>query len=374
MATKQRRTKGEGSITQLPNKKFKVVYTLPLGLDGKQKRKCATVNTKKEAIDKIAEFNVKYKNKDELKKLSDEHITFSEYIEKWLRQYKVAVAETTYRSNKSLIDARILPTFGAVRMSNINTEDINEFLMGLLEDNLKPSSILKIRTLLSSIFESADTIITKNPVRKSMKLPKASKKADLPLPTELQIKEALKVAKERQGDENFYKYLYPMLLLLVSTGMRRGEVTGLKWERIDFKRSIIEVRSQITRAGIDVPLKTTNAIRDIIVTPEVLGVINQIPRISEYVFTGNNRKHLSTDYVSIFMKRFFKHMKFPQNCTVHDLRHYHATTLLKNKMYVNAVSKRLGHSDVKVTLSIYGHYLPSMDEEALKIIGADYVV
>lgn len=374
MAKQQRRPKGEGSIVELPNGKFKVVFTLPKGINKTQRRKCATVDTRKKAREKLAEFTLKYGNKNEVKKINAENITFKEYVERWLKQYKASVLPTTYKSNESLIYSRMIPAFGDIRLANINTDDVNEFLTGLLEDGLKVSSVRKIKTLLGTISNSAENIITKNPTKNSIRLPKASKKSDLPLPTEVQIKEALKTAKKIQGTKGFYKYLYPIFILFISTGMRRGEVAGLKWERINFKDNIIEVREQITRSGHDMSLKTDGSIRNISVAPEIMQVINKLPRICEYVFSSNNKTHLNNDYITIFMKRFFKYMKFPEKCTVHDLRHYHATTLLKNKMYINAVSKRLGHSDVKITLSIYGHYLPSMDEEAVQIIGNDYVV
>lgn len=80
---------------------------------------------------------------------------------------------------------------------------------------------------------------------------------------------------------------------------------------------------------------------------------------------------LSVDHM---LGRLFKVANLPSTFTMHDIRYYHATTLIKRGINIKVVSKRLGHSNINITLELYIHHLPSMDEEAGNIIDNSYVV
>ncbi len=376
MATKsqQRRNKGEGSIKELPNGKYKVTITLGVGIDGKQKRKSITCGTKREAVEKLNELKTQFKNPEAFL-TNDKPITFKEFIDKWLVRKKVSVASGTYISYETLAEKHFKPAFNDMLMSRITADHVSDFFMSKLNE-LSISTVHKLRKVLTTIFmEAIDLeIIKTNPLKKSLKLPKYTRKVDLVLPSDEQIKDMLRIAKERQGTKGYYRRIYPLVLLAVATGMRRGELAGVKWDNINFKTNKIEINSQVTREGGNMDLKTKASRRTISVNPKVLEVINKLERDSPYVFSSQHGGYMNVLSVDHMLSRLFKVAELPSSFTMHDLRHYHATTLIKRGINVKVVSKRLGHSSINITLELYVHYLPSMDEEAGNIIDDSYVV
>lgn len=258
MATKsqQRRNKGEGSIKELPNGKYKVTITLGVGIDGKQKRKSITCSTKREAVEKLNELKTQFKNPEAFL-TNDKPITFNEFINKWLVRKKVSVASGTYTSYETLAEKHFKPASNDMLMSRITADHVSDFFMSKLNE-LGISTVHKLRKVLTTVFiEAIDLeIIKTNPLKKSLKVPKYTRKVDLVLPSDEQIKDMLRIAKERQGTKGYYKRIYPLVLLAIATGMRRGELAGVKWDNINFKTNKIEINGQVTREGGNMDLKT----------------------------------------------------------------------------------------------------------------------
>ena len=74
------------------------------------------------------------------------------------------------------------------------------------------------------------------------------------------------------------------------------------------------------------------------------------------------------------VRKVYDDVGLDKKLTLHSLRHFHATQLIKNNINVKVVSKRLGHSSVQITLDAYVHWLPSMDKEASLVVGKQYVI
>ena len=196
------------------------------------------------------------------------------------------------------------------------------------------------------------------------------------VPTEEEVLCVLKKAKELQ-DNKQNTWLYPFLLLAVSTGMRRGELAGLKWSCIDFDKSTIKVEEQATMSGMSKELKTSSSYREIAVDPTVLDELSKSLKkgTNDYIFMNG---YVSTESllqtITVSVRRVYDAVGLDKKLTLHSLRHFHATQLIKNNINVKVVSKRLGHSSVQITLDAYVHWLPSMDKEASLVVGNQYVI
>lgn len=370
---RERRNKGEGSIQDLGNGKYKVVVTAGKGIDGKQKRRCATVVGRKAALEQLAEFRLRYTSPEQIKQEDKGQITFSAYVEKWLKFKAVGTRSNTRESYRRICN-HLLPAFGGMKMRAITTEQISEYFLEKLKEGNASTSLGLHKTILASIFKSAvqADIVVKSPVVGSVRLPNRKRKVDMSLPREDQVKALLAKAKEVQGTKKFFAYLYPLCLLMVTTGLRRGEAVNLRWEWINFNSNQIAVKAQTTAEGTDQPLKSDSARRTLYIAREVLQVINEIPKISPFVFATSKRQSMSLSYLDETFKALFDAVGLKMR--PHDLRHYHATTLLANGVNIKAVSQRLGHNNINTTLNLYVHYMPEVDDLASRIMGATYVL
>jgi len=350
----QRRNKGEGSIIELPNGKYKATITIGKGVDGKQKRRSITCKSKPELINKITELKVKYSKASEGQQ---KDILFSAFCEKWLASKENQLAYNTYQKYKLAIDNHYTPFFGTLSLSSITPELCDNFFQQLKG---AANTIKILRTVLGSIFNDAQKqqYINVNPLSRIMfKTPKAAIKANIVLPTPKEIDEMLNLAKKQS------RWLYTLLLLDIATGMRRGELIGLKWSKVDTTKNTITIDNQITSDQKDSSLKTTSSYRTIYVSHKILEEVCKLPHTSAYVFTNNN-KHLIPTSLTMAATKLFKEANMPEDFTLHDLRHYHATQLIQKGVNIKVVSRRLGHTNVLTTLNLYFNYMPSMDEEA----------
>ena len=151
-------------------------------------------------------------------------------------------------------------------------------------------------------------------------------------------------------------------LLLAATGMRRGEVLGLRWSDIHFEKGTISVEQSKTAAGkrlVKVDTKTMTALREWrkarIGTSYVLSEPDGSP------VTGQS-----------FTERFRARIRAWGLPTIrlHDLRHTHATLLLSEGVHPKVVQERLGHSSIAVTLDVYSHVVDGLQEEAAEAMAA----
>jgi integrase len=178
---------------------------------------------------------------------------------------------------------------------------------------------------------------------------------------------------------------YPFMRLAAMSGMRRGEVLGLRWSDLDFDRGSLAVRQAVVAAGYDTYLDTpkSHRPRTIDLDPKTMKALRRRRREQlEYRLAAGDG-YLSSDLVftkadgslvhpDTFTQAFDRKVEQTglRRITLHGLRHTHATLLLKAGVPVQVVSQRLGHSDPGFTLRLYGHVLPSMQADAVNKITA----
>ena len=291
---------------------------------------------------------------------------FTEFIEKiWLPLQvrgsgRKAKTIQFYESTTKTIEA----FFKGRTIQDISAIDIQRYLAYLRTDYksrfgrpLTPKTIHHHYGTLNLIFGYATDmeIIVKNPMDK-VKAPKKERKAVDAL-TQDQAKAFFKEIEKCPLDFRC------MLLLLITTGIRRGECIGLKWKDIDFERALLSVERSVSytpKSGLVVSTpKTINSIRRIPLMPSVLSLLQELKKErkgteNQYVFPNEDDAFSprTPDSLTRHLKRFMTKHGFP-DLSPHDLRHTCATLLLANGADIKSVQSILGHADASTTLNFY---------------------
>lgn len=159
------------------------------------------------------------------------------------------------------------------------------------------------------------------------------------------------------------------------TGLRRGELLGLKWDNVDLKNGILHIRRQIMRqsgAVVEAQMKTKKAYRSIAIPADAVEVLKtQQEKIgcgSEYVFPSPTGGLISSDSVLHMLQRVLKRAGL-ERVRFHDLRHTFATLALQNGVDVKTVSGMLGHHSAGFTLDTYAHVTTAAQRPAANTMG-----
>ena len=180
-------------------------------------------------------------------------------------------------------------------------------------------------------------------------------------------------------------WLSPAFYLAANTGMRRGEVLGLAWGDIDlslgrlsvhqavlniaYAKSVADVKTPTSRRTIDLDARTVAVMRRWRDDQAARAELTRRPLADDhFVFSKADGTTIHPDYFSQVFDRHLRTSTLPR-IRLHDLRHTHATILLKAGIPVKVVSERLGHSSPAFTMAVYQHVLPGMQADAARAFG-----
>ena len=231
---------------------------------------------------------------------------------------------------------------------------------------LSAKTVRNINQVISSAMDFAkdQKLIAGNPTD-GCALPKLEHREMKTLPVE-QLTSFLREAKETGVFEMYY--------IELATGLRRGELLGLKWEDIDLEQSSLRVQRQVCRIDgeiVEAPLKTKNAYRVLPLSADAVEVLREQKRKSgrsQYVFPSPTGGPISPDSVLHMLHRVLKRAGLPK-VRFHDLRHTFATLALQNGVDIKTVSGMLGHYSAGFTLDTYTHVTTSAKREAANTMG-----
>ena len=376
----QRRPKGEGSITKMPNGSLKMTITLGVGVDGKQKRRSVTAKTKTELMRRVAELRVQAGQKP----TQDAAIYFSDLLEMFMKEKERVVKEGTLRNYK-YIEPIVFAPLRDYRLDRITPEVIDYVLDNVTKVDGTPiqdSTLFQMRAKLAAVLNFAvdKGFIVSSPMSKTRRRKQGKRRVDvLVIPTEEDMKQLLLDARAKDNKKKKpHLYLYPLFLLAITTGMRLGELLNIDRVRdIDTKRGTVHIHSQLTIHGCDRPLKTEASTRTIYVQQDVLKTVLALvpPLETTSKLWGFNGKQICRSTADTLIQDFLKTCTYlPKGFTFHCFRHYHATQLLLKGINPKEVSKRLGHASVKTTLDLYAHWIPEMDEQAANSINTEFIL
>ena len=292
--------------------------------------------------------------------------TVGQWMDVWYENYaKIKVRPASHQTYRGYIENHIKPNLGSVPLNKLSSLELQKFYKKLLSrgrvtrleaknqpKGLSPKTVRNIHQILESAMRLAmeQKLIIKDPTA-GCALPKVEKKEMKTLPAE-QLTSFLREAKESGVFELYY--------LDLATGLRRGELLGLKWTDIDLEKGELQVKRQVARTEgkiVEAPLKTKNAYRTLPLAEDALQVLKQQRKkagSSPWVFPSPNGGPISPDSVLHKLHGVLKRAGLPQ-VRFHDLRHTFATLALQNGVDIKTVSGMLGHYSAGFTLDTYAH-------------------
>jgi len=321
------------------------------------------VKTRKEKQTKLAGISV-----------SKSSITFEEYATRaYMKALSITASEYTLSNYRQLLRTRLVPTFGEKPIVEITPAEISDFLLSIQADGLSTSTAIKYYGFLSAMFNMAyrTDVILKNPMDK-VERPKNTKAEGNDKTVEAFTVEEVTKIREKLDEVPIYWKAY--VLLMLDTGMRRGECSGLTWDNVDFKNSKITVCKSLNYTqdkGVYIDTPKNGASRTFDVDEDIMSLLKTIKDLqdttvqSEYVFAqGCSAEPMHPTSPTHFMKKFGQKYGF-NNMHPHKLRHTWASIAITNGADVESVSEKLGHHDAGFTLKQYTH----ANEESIKKAG-----
>ena len=321
-----------------------------------------------------------------------DQITVKEWLEAWLQDYaKQNIRLKSYLKYESSLKQYIYPKFGKQLLMKLKDADLQRHWNTMLENGgrketgLSPLTVRNTRRYLSMALDQAvkSGYLFRN-VAKLTKPPKAVFD-EVQVLTEAQAKTLIETAKAAG------EVAHIVILVALSSGMRLGEIFGLRWSDIDAKGTIHVQRQFITSVkGKNFgPLKTEKSRRKIPLPASVAKELRKYQKWQEWQahLMGDKWEQVDPDngvdniVANIFGRvldpaAFRKQLKKimiranidPKKYSFHSFRHTHASLLLRQGIHPKVVQERLGHSTIAMTMNTYSHLLPDMQETATQAL------
>lgn len=298
-------------------------------------------------------------------------------VERWLPAIEHTVRRSTFRDYASVIDTHIVPALGALRLQRVGPADLNRLYAAMLGRGLSPARVRRVHVTLHRAFSAAErwSLLPRNAAK--LADPPKLRRAEMKTWTAEQLRAFLGHVREDR--------LYGAWHLAAFTGMRRGEVLGLRWGDLDLEAAVLRVVQTLVSVGYVVSVsepKTARGRRSVDLDAGTVAVLraHRARQLSERVALGLGRTGAedlvfsrpdgSPLHPDGFTGAFDRHVKTAglPRVRLHDLRHTYATLALTAGIHVKVVSERLGHASVSITLDTYSHVLPGLQAEAAEKI------
>jgi integrase len=330
--------------------------------------------TKREAEKALAEL---LRTLDEGTYVARDPQTLGEWLDRWLESMKPKIRESTWRDYRNGL-RRVKARLGHIQLQSLRPLDIEELYAGLLQEGrrygggLAPKTVRNIHIALRRSLADAQRfgLVSRNVA--------ALVRPPAPVRTELSTWRAddVRAFLAAVADDR----LMPAYRLLASTGMRRGEVLGVRWSDVDLAKARLTVNRSLTvvdRALVWSSPKTPRSRRTLSLDPETVAVLRAHRARQakeklaagaawiddELVFCSELGEPLHPDR---FTRTFSAAVRRSglRPIRLHDLRHTWATLALQAGVHPKVVSERLGHATTSITLDIYSHVQPELDAQA----------
>lgn len=350
--------------------------------DGKPIRVSVTRPTKREMEEEVARLKAEYAQGTFIR---PSRITVGEYLKDWLNDYEFK-AETTRESYTMIVNQYLIPYLGNVQLQKLGPLHIRRYyadrrregkdLGGIQGRALSGTTLLYHHRVLSRALKQArDWGLVANNVAQRVDAPRKEEYR----PTVWTLEDGLRFLGSIEG-HRLYALYYTALL----TGLRRGELFGLKWADIDWDNRRMVVRRSLVvhqdehgtwRPQLRDGLKTAGSVRSIACSPALIQALSQHRMRQEkereglgelygdlgLVFCQMTGAPYYMDNVTYRQFRSLQKKAGVPLIRFHDLRHTHASWMLATGEHPKVLQHRLGHSSITMTMDIYSHLLPGMD-------------
>ena len=310
--------------------------------------------------------------------------TLAEFLDRWLKHMKSQVSPRSHERYSEIANKNIVPALGQVRVAKLSATEISRAYARALEygrrdgkGGLSPRTVHHMHRILKQALGDALRwgLLSRNPAA-AVDPPKVSPKPmqTYDLPQTATLIEAMRPTR-----------MFIPTILAVLCGLRRGEIAALRWKNVDLgggNAAIVESAEQ-TKAGIRYKEPKSGKARNVRLPDTVIEAltawrvrqaeellrIGKRPHGETFVVTQTDGRPLQPrsithEWVRLLASRGLPRIRF------HDLRHAHATHLLASGVHPKIASERLGHSKVGITLDLYSHVMPGMQEDAVAKLDA----
>lgn len=298
-------------------------------------------------------------------------LTLEHYLRRWLKDsVKDTVRRSTFAQYESVVNNHIVPALGRLKLKALTPAHARSLYREKLESGLSSRTVQYVHVTLHKALKQAvmDGLIPRN-VADAVKAPQVHKKEVKPLtPTEVA---ALLCAATGNRLEALY-------VAAVHTGLRRGELLGLKWSDVDLEAGTLSVQRSLDKDGTFNPPKRNKSRRTVKLTAQATEALkgHRVRQSEERLRLGS----LWEDQGLVFPNRAGKPMNADNlyhrgfkpllekaglsGFTFHSLRHTCATLLLSKNVNPKIVSEMLGHATISQTMDTYSHVMPGMGDVA----------
>lgn len=369
-----RRGNGEGNVRERPDGRWEARIQLSDGA-----RKSIYGKTRKAVVQ---EMNRLTRARDQgLPVARDERQTLAQYLEGWLVTIKPTVRPTTWKRYGELLK-HATTRLGSTSLIKLTPQQVSQLYALELEDGLAPRTVKHLHTVLHHALKDAvrHGLVQRN-VTELVDPPRAPRHEQQALNPE----QAQRLIQAAQEDR-----LGTLVVVAIHTGMRLGELLGLRWQYVDLKNGVLQVRGSLQRAphGYVIAEPKTNASRRaVLLTPAACEALwrhqarqhaereaaGPLWSANDLVFCNEVGKPLNgTVVLRGYFYPLLERAGLPR-VRLHDLRHTAATLLLSQGVSPKVVASVLGHATTAVTLDVYSHVTPDMQRGAMdamqRIIG-----
>ena len=370
----KRRPSGDGMVRKKENGRWEGRIVIGHKKNGDSIFRYVYGNTQKEMSERLRQEIQIYEDVD---LTEDMEMTLGEWLDRWLsRTMAQADRPSTLSGYQMYADLYIKPILGDKQIAKVIKTDIQKMYLQLKEQGrirnhpkyghqLSDSMINSIHSMLHGALKAAEEcrIIPRNPTE-GVKVTKSNNKVKQVL-TRRQMDTFLNVIR---GDEIWHDFFYVEL----TTGLRRGEICGLRWTDFDEAAGTLQVSRTIRRGLTAGDTKTYAGTRKILLPPSSAELLQKrkVGALTEWIFPNPLYPERPTNPESAYhrMKKLLEIAELP-SIRFHDLRHTFATLSLKNGVDVKTLSGALGHYSAGFTLNVYTHATPQMKREAADTIG-----
>ncbi|MBQ7505236.1 MAG: site-specific integrase [Ruminococcus sp.] len=325
------------------------------------------------------------------------NMKFKEYSDMWCKEYgeKFLAPKTYYRYCDYL--KRINQAIGHIKLQDITPLHLNRLYQNLSENGVskkvkkdKDGNVLPERKLSPKTIVEHHRVISKllqTAVKWNLVKDNVARRADPPRvpPYDIEFLDDKEVQTLMTSLQNEHITYRTMVMILLLTGMRRGELFGLEWKDIDFENKTIKIERTSQYIGnktlITKGPKTRSGCRELHISQSLISVLKKyrawqsqrrLDIGSEWIntdrlFTQWNGKAMYPDSLTKWFSKFLKRNNL-RKVTLHSLRHTNATIMIAEGTDIRTVSNRLGHAQTSTTLNIYTHALKSKDEQAAEVL------
>ena len=307
-------------------------------------------------------------------------------MERWLPTMSMSIEATTLEGYRGLIERYVLPRIGDVNLTELDAVTLNWLYADARQNGrirgdepLALKTVREIHVTLHRAFEDAVrwNYLGENPAGRSNPPSATAAKNARKMAIRTWTAEQVEAFAVQFADHPFF----PLWLLAASTGLRRSELLGLRWQDVDLDRGLLAVRRVLVKVGgkarfKDAP-KSQHGYRTIRISGVVVDELRRAKARQEeqrggastlenydLVFCRPDGAPFHPDYVTETIRNLIEESGLPKIRPLQDLRHTHATLLLADGENAKVVQERLGHHSHSFTADTYQHVMPGMDEAA----------